>query len=161
MEIESVTGLPDDEPALTRSDSSHNLHDLLSQTAHARAKRKDKGKGKEVDSASVKVKEEPKSIPLSSPDPPPSNLVRSISLVLKMRPHCPDQLNNHDHCSSCRSHGDLVYCDGCPRAFHLWCVDPPIENIEEGDSRWFCPACVIRKVSKIRPSVAVIGPDLP
>ncbi|XP_006458322.1 hypothetical protein AGABI2DRAFT_183411 [Agaricus bisporus var. bisporus H97] len=141
MEIESVTGLPDDEPALTRSDSSHNLHDLLSQTAHARAKRKDKGKGKEVDSASVKVKEEPKSIPLSSPDPPPSNL-----------------LNNHDHCSSCRSHGDLVYCDGCPRAFHLWCVDPPIENIEEGDSRWFCPACVIRKQPPAKPPPSLLSP---
>jgi len=56
------------------------------------------------------------------------------------------KLNNDDHCSSCRSHGDLVYCDGCPRAFHLWCVDPPLESIEEGDSRWFCPACAIRKV---------------
>jgi hypothetical protein len=56
------------------------------------------------------------------------------------------QGNNNDHCSSCRSNGALVYCDGCPRAFHLWCLDPPMESIDEGDSRWFCPACVIKKV---------------
>lgn len=59
------------------------------------------------------------------------------------------QIINEDHCSSCRSHGALVYCDGCPRAFHLWCLNPPMENIDEGDSRWFCPACVIRKVKSL------------
>lgn len=44
--------------------------------------------------------------------------------------------------------GALVYCDGCPRAFHFWCLDPPMEAVDlpEGDSRWFCPSCMIRKV---------------
>lgn len=40
----------------------------------------------------------------------------------------------------------MVYCDGCPKAFHLWCLDPPIQKIDESDSKWFCPACNIRKV---------------
>ena len=59
------------------------------------------------------------------------------------------QLNNEDHCSSCRSYGALVYCDGCPRAFHLWCLDPPMEGVDDGDARWFCPTCAARKVSLI------------
>lgn len=55
---------------------------------------------------------------------------------------------NEDHCSACRSIGALVYCDGCPRAFHFRCLDPPMDasDIPGGDSRWFCPACDIRKV---------------
>lgn len=41
-----------------------------------------------------------------------------------------------------------MYCDGCPRAFHFWCLDPPMEavDIPEGDMRWFCPSCTTRKV---------------
>ncbi|KXN90458.1 hypothetical protein AN958_04130 [Leucoagaricus sp. SymC.cos] len=141
METDSLTGAPEDEPALSRSNSSLNIFDLPVPTSHGRTKRKDKGKGKEVDQASVRVKEEPRSGVLPSPDPPTSSL-----------------LNNDDHCSSCRSHGDLVYCDGCPRAFHLWCVDPPIESIEEGDSRWFCPACVIRKQPPAKPPPSLLSP---
>ncbi|KII88879.1 hypothetical protein PLICRDRAFT_588854 [Plicaturopsis crispa FD-325 SS-3] len=48
---------------------------------------------------------------------------------------------NEDHCSACRSLGSLVYCDGCPRAYHLWCLDPPMDAIE--DATWFCPSCTI------------------
>ncbi|KAH7096117.1 hypothetical protein BKA62DRAFT_42014 [Auriculariales sp. MPI-PUGE-AT-0066] len=51
-------------------------------------------------------------------------------------------LHNNDHCSSCRSVGALVYCDGCPRAFHLWCLDPPIEPADlSSNVKWLCPAC--------------------
>lgn len=147
LETDSLTGIVDDEPALSRSNSSLNLHDLPAPTPHGRIKRKDKGKGKEVDSAPVKVKEEPKNVFLPSPDPPTSNSVSRLGLAQNLT-HRFLKLNNNDHCSSCRSNGDLVYCDGCPRAFHLWCLDPPIESIEEGDSRWFCPACVIRQVRR-------------
>lgn len=80
METDSLTGIPDDEPALSRSNSSLNLHDLPAHMSHGRVKRKDKGKGKEVEPAPVKVKEEPKNILLPSPDPP-SNLVCSLSLA--------------------------------------------------------------------------------
>ena len=56
--------------------------------------------------------------------------------------------SNEDHCSACRSLGALVYCDGCPRAFHWLCLDPPMEatDLPEGESRWFCPACVLEQV---------------
>jgi hypothetical protein len=57
------------------------------------------------------------------------------------------QIPNDEHCSSCRAtvSGELIYCDGCPRAFHLWCLDPPVETPDVG--KWFCPGCAPRKVS--------------
>ncbi|KIY65730.1 hypothetical protein CYLTODRAFT_424093 [Cylindrobasidium torrendii FP15055 ss-10] len=66
----------------------------------------------------------------------------------KEREHTlPELRNSHvneDHCSSCRSLGSqLVYCDGCVRAFHLCCLDPPQEKIDSAE--WFCPACIIDK----------------
>ncbi|KAF9070348.1 hypothetical protein BDP27DRAFT_622160 [Rhodocollybia butyracea] len=105
--------------------SSQNVPGQSSQGVSTRGKMKDKGKGKEVE-IPLRIKEEPQ--PASLPPEPQVDL-----------------LNNNDHCSACRSQGALVYCDGCPRAFHLWCLDPPMESIDEGDSRWFCPACTISK----------------
>lgn len=60
--------------------------------------------------------------------------------------------SNEDHCSSCRSLGDLIYCDGCPRAFHLWCLDPPLETSELPDGEtWYCPACILQQVRHLSP----------
>ncbi|KAF5358114.1 hypothetical protein D9756_001766 [Leucocoprinus leucothites] len=73
VEPDNLPGAPEDEPSLSRSNSSLNLYDLSVPTSHGRTKRKDKGKAKEVDSASVKVKEEPKSVLLPSPDPQPAS----------------------------------------------------------------------------------------
>ncbi|KAG5637860.1 hypothetical protein H0H81_002899 [Sphagnurus paluster] len=140
VDLETETMVVDDESSISRSNSSQNLQELPSGSAVGRPKRKDKGKGKEVESAAVRVKEEPKLVTLHTPDPP-SNL-----------------LNNDDHCSSCRSYGALVYCDGCPRAFHLWCLDPPMESVDEGDSRWFCPGCTIRKHPPPKPPPSLLAP---
>ncbi|KIK40907.1 hypothetical protein CY34DRAFT_86462 [Suillus luteus UH-Slu-Lm8-n1] len=103
--------------------------------------RKDKGKGKETEKHSVKIKEEPMATYSLSPDP-------SLALL------------NEDHCSSCRSLGALVYCDGCPRAFHLWCLDPPMETVDlpELGERWFCPSCTIRKHPPIKPPPSFMSP---
>lgn len=41
--------------------------------------------------------------------------------------------------------GALVYCDSCPRSFHLLCLNPPIdgqgskEDIPKGG--WYCQEC--------------------
>lgn len=99
--------------------------------------RKDKGKGKDTEKHSVKIKEEPMTTFSLSPDP-------SLPLL------------NEDHCSSCRSLGALVYCDGCPRAFHLWCLDPPMETVE--GERWFCPSCTIRKHPPLKPPPSFMSP---
>lgn len=82
METDSLPGIPEDEPSLSRSNSSLNLYDLHVHTSQGRPKRKDKGKAKEVDPASIRVKEEPKNVLLPSPDPPlASNLVCSPYLA--------------------------------------------------------------------------------
>ena len=42
----------------------------------------------------------------------------------------------------CHDGGELLVCDGCPGAFHLLCLQPPIEDVDllpEGD--WFCDIC--------------------
>jgi len=75
METDSLPGIQEDEPSLSRSNSSN---DFQASVSHGRPRRKDKGKAKEVDPVSIRVKEEPKSVVLPSPDPPlASNLVRS------------------------------------------------------------------------------------
>lgn len=137
----------DDDLTLSRTSSSTNVPVADPPPLPAsdiKAKRKDKGKGKEIEITSSKAKEEPKLSTLLSPEL--SNLVCLLSAGVSpvLTPVKTAQLNNEDHCSSCRSSGALVYCDGCPKAFHLWCLDPPLQGVDE--ARWFCPTCVARKV---------------
>ncbi|KDR81419.1 hypothetical protein GALMADRAFT_60173 [Galerina marginata CBS 339.88] len=141
LDSDSVTAPMDKEPSISRSNSSLNLLDPPPPPSMSgRPKRKDKGKAKEVDTPPLRVKEEPKSFSLLTPEPP-SNL-----------------LNNEDHCSACRSYGSLVYCDGCPRAFHFWCLDPPMENVDDdGDARWFCSTCVARKHPPRKPPPSLLS----
>ncbi|KAF8163129.1 hypothetical protein B0H34DRAFT_694213 [Crassisporium funariophilum] len=140
IEPDQATMVIDDEPSISRSNSSQNLQDTAPPITSGKPKRRDKGKEKEVDTPPLRVKEEPKAFSLNSPEPP-HNL-----------------LNNEDHCSSCRSYGALVYCDGCPRAFHLWCLDPPMEGVEDGEARWFCPSCVARKDPPSKPPSSLLSP---
>uniref|UniRef100_A0A3B4FUJ3 Autoimmune regulator n=1 Tax=Pundamilia nyererei TaxID=303518 RepID=A0A3B4FUJ3_9CICH len=43
---------------------------------------------------------------------------------------------NDDECTVCKDGGELICCDGCPRAFHLACLDPPLSSIPSGS--WQC-----------------------
>jgi hypothetical protein len=46
-------------------------------------------------------------------------------------------------CSVCgkRDVGDrMLLCDGCDRGWHLFCLDPPLENVPHG--AWCCPVCI-------------------
>ncbi|RLN52765.1 hypothetical protein BBJ28_00012011 [Nothophytophthora sp. Chile5] len=46
---------------------------------------------------------------------------------------------HNEHCEMCFTGGKLLCCDGCTRAYHLSCVQPPILDVPEGD--WFCSHC--------------------
>ncbi|KAJ8481419.1 hypothetical protein ONZ51_g5996 [Trametes cubensis] len=123
--------LDSDDAMLSRATTAHAEDSPPESVPSAKRGRgrppKDNGKGKERErETTVKVKEEPTMVSLGN------EVVPSLS--------------NEDHCSACRSFGSLVYCDGCPRAFHLWCLDPPMEtaDLPEGE-RWFCPACALEQ----------------
>ncbi|XP_063720440.1 chromodomain-helicase-DNA-binding protein 4-like isoform X2 [Symsagittifera roscoffensis] len=47
--------------------------------------------------------------------------------------------NHQDFCEECHAGGDILLCDNCPKAYHLVCLDPPLEKPPEG--AWLCPNC--------------------
>ncbi|NXY09379.1 AIRE regulator, partial [Pteruthius melanotis] len=47
---------------------------------------------------------------------------------------------NEDECAACGDGGELICCDGCPRAFHLTCLVPPLPHVPSGT--WRCGSCV-------------------
>ncbi|NXE91380.1 AIRE regulator, partial [Menura novaehollandiae] len=48
---------------------------------------------------------------------------------------------NEDECAACGDGGELICCDGCPRAFHLACLVPPLPRVPSGT--WQCGSCVV------------------
>jgi hypothetical protein len=44
---------------------------------------------------------------------------------------------NEDECAACGDGGELLLCDGCPAAFHLFCVG--LAAAPEGE--WLCGDC--------------------
>ncbi|XP_056322418.1 autoimmune regulator [Danio aesculapii] len=52
--------------------------------------------------------------------------------------------HNDDECAMCKDGGELICCDGCPRAFHLTCLVPPLTSIPRGT--WRCQLCQRNRV---------------
>ncbi|XP_062439068.1 autoimmune regulator [Rhea pennata] len=46
---------------------------------------------------------------------------------------------NEDECAACGDGGELLCCDGCPKAFHLGCLVPPLTEVPSGT--WRCLSC--------------------
>lgn len=46
---------------------------------------------------------------------------------------------SNDLCHKCGDGGELVLCDGCNKAYHLRCLDPPLHEVPVGE--WLCPQC--------------------
>ncbi|XP_054980388.1 autoimmune regulator [Sorex araneus] len=57
-------------------------------------------------------------------------------------PREPPLHQNEDECAVCQDGGELICCDGCPRAFHLACLSPPLLEIPSGT--WRCAECLRR-----------------
>ncbi|CAJ0577901.1 unnamed protein product, partial [Mesorhabditis spiculigera] len=46
---------------------------------------------------------------------------------------------HQDYCEACQKGGEVLLCDTCPKAYHMVCVDPDMEEAPEGV--WCCPHC--------------------
>ncbi|KAK7945643.1 hypothetical protein WMY93_001371 [Mugilogobius chulae] len=67
--------------------------------------------------------------------------------------HC-----NDDECAVCKDGGELICCDGCPRAFHLNCLNPPLTAIPSGT--WQCDFCG-EKIVKKEEAPQLTQPQIP
>nr|CCA21504.1 conserved hypothetical protein [Albugo laibachii Nc14] len=57
-----------------------------------------------------------------------------------------DKEYEDEECRVCHFDGNesqMLLCDGCDQAYHLYCLHPPLTCIPDGD--WFCPKCAERK----------------
>jgi len=43
-------------------------------------------------------------------------------------------------CSSPHDEDELLLCDGCDDGWHIYCLNPPLSCVPEGE--WFCPKCL-------------------
>ncbi|XP_028623691.1 autoimmune regulator isoform X8 [Grammomys surdaster] len=64
-------------------------------------------------------------------------------------PSEPQVHQNEDECAVCHDGGELICCDGCPRAFHLACLSPPLQEIPSG--LWRCSCCLQGRVQQNLP----------
>ncbi|XP_078436560.1 chromatin remodeling 4 isoform X2 [Wolffia australiana] len=51
----------------------------------------------------------------------------------------------HQECEECNLGGNLLYCDSCPRTYHLECLKPPLKHAPPG--KWCCQSCCGQKNS--------------
>ena len=72
---------------------------------------------------------------------------RSLAKSAHYRPQADftQQKDNSDICSACGASGRLLCCDGCIRAFHFMCLDPPMLENAPPEGLWFCFNCEAKK----------------
>ncbi|XP_051482500.1 autoimmune regulator-like [Apus apus] len=71
----------------------------------------------------------------------------------------PPQQENEDECAACGDGGELICCDGCPRAFHLACLVPPLPRVPSGT--WRCGCCAAEPGRLREAAAAEPNPEVP
>ncbi|NXE22003.1 AIRE regulator, partial [Ardeotis kori] len=66
---------------------------------------------------------------------------------------------NEDECAACGDGGELICCDGCPRAFHLACLVPPLPRVPSGT--WRCGSCAVSTTEPGRLREADVAAEQP
>ena len=54
----------------------------------------------------------------------------------------PSQPEHNSVCDVCAEGGDILLCDTCTCSWHLTCLDPPLDEVPEGE--WSCPKCQVK-----------------
>eukprot|EP01043_Picozoa_sp_COSAG02_P023746 COSAG02_NODE_1276_length_13504_cov_15.182618_8_plen_2319_part_00 len=59
-----------------------------------------------------------------------------------------DDVWSAEICLTCQAGGDkesenMLLCDGCDGAYHIYCLDPPLKSIPSGN--WYCKFCTGRR----------------
>jgi hypothetical protein len=62
-----------------------------------------------------------------------------------------DDADDNDACMACQEAGELLWCDACPNAYHIHCLEPQLASIPEGMA---CHGICIRA------AMGLDGPDL-
>lgn len=67
------------------------------------------------------------------------------------------QTDHQDYCEVCQQGGEIILCDTCPRAYHLVCLEPELEETPEG--KWSCPHCEGEGITGIFPRTSLCAPE--
>ena len=57
----------------------------------------------------------------------------------KKKDFAAEDAEHQEYCEVCQQGGEIILCDTCPRAYHLVCLDPELDEAPEG--KWSCPHC--------------------
>ena len=69
-----------------------------------------------------------------------------------------EDARNHNYCEVCQQGGEIMLCDTCPRAYHLVCFDPELDEVPEGN--WSCPQCETFLNSQTREDLVTLYKNL-
>ncbi|XP_071714393.1 methyl-CpG-binding domain-containing protein 9-like [Rutidosis leptorrhynchoides] len=76
--------------------------------------------------------------------------IEELEKLLKSIDICkaPWENKNCKVCGLDENDESVLLCDGCNAEYHIYCLNPPLSDIPEGD--WHCPKCIPKGVQRIK-----------